>query len=71
MTKEDQQISNLPVGLAAPAQQALAAAGIVRLEQLTRLSEAELLHWHGIGPKALDLLRRALAAKGLSFADKK
>jgi hypothetical protein len=24
---------------------------------------------HGMGPKALDQLRRALAARGLSFAD--
>jgi hypothetical protein len=24
---------------------------------------------HGVGPKALELIRRALAEKGLSFAD--
>ena len=71
MTKEDQQKSDLPVGLAAPAQRALAAAGITRLEQLTRFSEADLMQMHGIGPKALELLRQTLAAKGLYFTDKK
>jgi len=71
MTKEDQQKSDFPVGLAAPAQRALAAAGITRLEQLTRFSEADLMQMHGIGPKALELLRQTLAAKGLYFTEKK
>jgi DNA-directed RNA polymerase alpha subunit len=53
--------------LAAPARRALAAAGIHRLEQLARMSEAELRGLHGIGPNALETLRRALAARGLSF----
>lgn len=54
--------------LAAPARRALAAAGYTRLSQLTTVSEAELLHLHGMGPKALEQLRAALAAQGLSFA---
>ena len=61
--------SDLPAGLSKPAQRALAGAGFVRLEQLSNVSEAELLKLHGMGPKALEQLRRALAAKGLSFAD--
>lgn len=62
-----QQESDLPK-LAAPAQRALAAAGIQRLEQLTKFSEAEIKQLHGIGPNALDQLRSALIDKGLSFA---
>jgi predicted flap endonuclease-1-like 5' DNA nuclease len=58
--------SDLPK-LAAPAQRALAGAGITRLDQLSRMSEAELARLHGIGPNAIDALRRALQAKGLSF----
>ena len=58
-------------GLSKPAHQALAAAGFVRLEQLTTVSAAELLKLHGMGPKALGLLRTALQARGLSFADKR
>ena len=67
----EQHESDLPTGLAQPAQRALAAAGITRLEQLTRLSETEVRQLHGIGPKALDQLRTALGAKGLSFASEK
>ncbi len=63
-----QQESDLPIGLSAPARRALVGAGYVRLEQLTRLSEAELKQLHGVGPNAINLLRRALEAKGLSFA---
>jgi len=63
----DQESSDLPKDLASPAQRALTGAGIWRLEQLTDLSEAEVMQLHGIGPKALDQLRRALAARGLGF----
>lgn len=54
--------------LVAPAQRALAAAGIRHLEQLTGFSEVEVRQWHGLGPNALKQLRAALQAKGLSFA---
>ncbi|MFZ1754616.1 MAG: DUF3224 domain-containing protein [Caldilineaceae bacterium] len=59
---------DLPTGLAAPAQRALAGAGMQRLDQLARISEAELKKLHGIGPKAVEQLRQALHARGLSFA---
>ncbi len=59
--------NNLPAGLAKPARRALATAGYTRLEQFTRVSEDEVMQLHGVGPEALGLLRRALAAKGLSF----
>ncbi len=42
--------------------------GYTRLEQLTNVSETDLHQLHGVGPKALEQLRRALAACGLSFA---
>ena len=61
--------SDLPAGLAKPAQRALAGAGYVRLEQLAKLRQADLMRLHGMGPKALDQIRRALATKGLAFAD--
>ncbi len=51
-----------------PALSALNAAGYTHLEQLTQVSAAELLKLHGMGPKAIRILRDALAAKGLSFA---
>jgi hypothetical protein len=66
-----QQESNLPPGLSRPAQRALTNAGYRRLEQLTSVSQAEVEGLHGVGPKALALLQRALVANGLSFADGK
>ncbi len=57
--------------LAAPAQRALAAAGVTRLAQLSAFTEAEVKAWHGIGPNALKALRQAMRAKGLSFASEK
>ena len=51
-----EQESNL-LKLAQPAQQALAAVGVQRVEQLTKFSEKEMKQWHGIGPNALNQLR--------------
>jgi DNA-directed RNA polymerase alpha subunit len=58
--------SNFPK-LAQPAQRALSEAGIHSLEQLTSYTEREIRLMHGIGPNALEKLREALSAKGLTF----
>jgi hypothetical protein len=55
----------------APAQRALESAGIASLEQLTKVTEAELAQLHGMGSNALGKLREALKANGLSFRDPK
>lgn len=65
----DEPASDLPTGLSKPAQRALASAGYVRRAQFTTLSEADILQLHGMGPKALEMIRRALAARGQSFAN--
>jgi DNA-directed RNA polymerase alpha subunit len=62
------QESDLPANLSAPAQRALAGAGIKNLKQLTKFTEAEIKKLHGLGPNALGKLRQALAEKGLAFA---
>jgi predicted flap endonuclease-1-like 5' DNA nuclease len=59
----------LPAGIGAPATRALTAAGYTRLAQLTEVTEKDLGQLHGVGPKALRLLREALVADGLAFAD--
>ncbi len=64
----DRDESDLPAALAAPARRALAGAGYTRLEQLTKVTAADLLKLHGMGPNALEQLRRALAERQLSFA---
>jgi hypothetical protein len=66
-THSHQSDTDLPK-LAAPARRALAAAGYWRLEQLAQVRETDLKQLHGIGPTAIETLRRALAANGLSFA---
>ena len=74
--RRDPQESGLPSGLPSdlpkemgnPARRALMQAGYWRLEQCAGLSEREFKQLHGVGPKAIDQLRRALNAKGLSFA---
>lgn len=59
---------DLPAKLGAPAERALANAGIKNLKQLTRFTEAEIKQLHGVGPNAFGKLRQALADKGWSFA---
>lgn len=58
----------IPRSAGNPARNALAHIGITTLEQVAKLSEKELLAIHGVGPKALGILREALAANGLAFA---
>jgi DNA repair protein RadC len=58
----------LNVGLAKPAQRALANADIKNLAQLAKKSEAEMAALHGMGPNAIATLKRTLAAEGLSFS---
>jgi hypothetical protein len=55
--------------LAAPARRALGGGGYTTLEQLAEVREREIADLHGMGPNALEELRRILAERGLSFAD--
>ena len=64
---QDDPAQDLPPGLGRPALRALTAAGYTRLDLLTRITEADLQKLHGMGPKAIGLLRAELAARGLSF----
>ncbi len=68
--KPSAPFNDLPASIGAPATRALANAGIASLKQLARHSEAEILALHGVGAKAMDILREALRAKGLAFKAK-
>lgn len=68
MTKMPPSSFSFPHGVGKPATRALAAAGINDLAQLTQFSEPQLLALHGVGPKAVEVLRVALQAQGLDFA---
>jgi hypothetical protein len=65
----DSRETPLPAGLARPALRALASAGVTRLEHLTRLTEREAAALHGMGPRALGILKAALAERGSGFAE--
>lgn len=55
--------------IGAPATRALTLADYTRLSQLSVVSAADLLKLHGVGPKAIRILREALAQKGLKFKE--
>ncbi len=56
-----------PRAVAAPALRALAAARLMTLTDLATVSERELLTMHGMGPKAVRILRDAMQLRGLTF----
>jgi len=66
MTVKSHPTSAFPK-IGAPAARALESAGYSHIEQLTKITEAELGQLHGMGPKALGILRETLKGKGLSF----
>ena len=59
--------SPFPKGVARPAQRALASLGIYRLEDVTTVTERELLALHGMGPTAVEAIKAALQAQGKSL----
>jgi len=60
--------AELPAGLPAPARRALEGAGYTTLDALVAVRESDLLLLHGMGPKAVGLLREAMAEHRLAFA---
>jgi predicted flap endonuclease-1-like 5' DNA nuclease len=60
-------LSPLPK-IGAPAIRALTGAGVRTLRDVARWSEQDLLALHGVGPRAVGILRDQLAAEGLTFA---
>lgn len=55
-------------GIGKVARRELARNGFTTYEQLTRVTADNLLGLHGVGPKAIRILREELAARGLAFA---
>ena len=56
-----------PRAIGRPATGALLNAGYTDLAQLDGMAATELLRIHGVGPKAVAVLREALAERGLSL----
>lgn len=53
--------------ISAPARRALEGKGISSLEELSAYSEKEISALHGMGPKAITLLKTALEENNLHF----
>lgn len=53
-----------PAGMSGPALRALANAGLRSIAQVATRTEAQLAALHGMGPKALQLLKAELAKQG-------
>ncbi|MCE6987611.1 RNA polymerase alpha subunit C-terminal domain-containing protein [Dyadobacter sp. CY323] len=53
--------------LANPARRALENNGVSTLNQLSRLTEKEVLKFHGMGPASMPVLKNALEKAGLAF----
>ncbi|HEX8390688.1 MAG TPA: hypothetical protein VF597_04665 [Candidatus Saccharimonadales bacterium] len=58
---------DFPAAMGAVAVSALVANGIVSLKHATVFTESELLLIHGVGPKAVRVLKDELAKHGLSL----
>ena len=52
-----------------PASRALNEINISMLEQVSKLDELNLSKLHGVGPKAINILKDALKDKGMSFSN--
>ncbi|MBC2115554.1 nuclear transport factor 2 family protein [Listeria booriae] len=59
-------MTNLP-NIGKPATNALQNIGVTTLEQVAAMDEPTLLKIHGVGPKAIKILREALTEKELGF----
>ncbi|MGJ0388685.1 hypothetical protein [Microbacterium sp. CGR1] len=60
--------SELPASMGKVARRELALHGFTRLDQFDAVSERELLAIHGVGPKAIRILRERLELQRRSLA---
>jgi predicted flap endonuclease-1-like 5' DNA nuclease len=60
--------TEFPHGAGRVAKRELAAIGYTRYSHLAKARAADLLKIHGVGPRAIRILREELAARGLAFA---
>ncbi|MDD7942034.1 hypothetical protein PHK61_26815 [Actinomycetospora lutea] len=57
VSAEPGEVGDLPASIGRPATRALADLGITTLERVATMTDRELLAIHGVGPKAVRLLR--------------
>ena len=63
--------TEFPRSIGRVAARELAAHGYTRYDHLAAVTAKELLQIHGVGPKAVAILREELATRGLDFGSAK
>ncbi|MFP3713403.1 helix-hairpin-helix domain-containing protein [Puerhibacterium sp. TATVAM-FAB25] len=66
-TPDVRPVGDLPDAIGRTAARALLDHGVTSLRQVAEHSAQELLALHGVGPKAVAVLRAALAEQGLGY----
>ena len=61
--------AELPRAIGRPANAALVAHGITTLDRVAAMTERELLAVHGVGPKAIAILKDELEQQGRTLAE--
>lgn len=69
MANERSEGSAFPPGTGAPAARAFESIGVTSWRQLAGRSARELLQLHGVGPKAIRVVRAALREIGEDLSD--
>lgn len=64
---KEKETNDFPESVSQPAIHALNGAGYMKLAQLDGASEKELLALHGVGPKAIRVLKEEMKAKGIEM----
>lgn len=64
---EEKETNDFPEGVSQPVIRALNGAGYTKLAQLDGASEKDILALHGVGPKAIRVLKEEMKAKGLEM----
>lgn len=68
-TPDIRPVGNLPDSMGKTAPRELKYAGIDSLRKVSEYTEKELLAIHGVGPKAIKIMKEAMAEKGPCFRE--
>lgn len=64
---KDKKRGSFPKGIGSPALRALLNSRITSIDKVSKYTEKEILQLHGMGPKTIPLLKKALKNIGLDF----
>ncbi|TLP92872.1 hypothetical protein FEF26_14315 [Nesterenkonia salmonea] len=68
-TPDVRPVGDLPNSMGKTAPRELQSAGVDSLQKASERTEKELLAIHGVGPKAIRIMKEAMKEKGLTFRE--